>query len=171
MHRWKPFSLAIGLMLILAACGNAGTSQSASSSASAPAGSTGASPSEAANIKEGGTFVVAIPGEIDNLDPAMISDSNSSYVMNQVMQGLVGLEPGSISKIQPVLATKWDVSSDGLTYTFTIRQGVKFHDGTDLDAEAVKYNYDRWINLPENLQQYAYYFGAVFGGFGADANI
>jgi ABC-type transport system substrate-binding protein len=171
MSRWKPFSLAIGLMLILAACGNAGTSQSASSSASAPAGSTGASPSEAANIKEGGTFVVAIPGEIDNLDPAMISDSNSSYVMNQVMQGLVGLEPGSISKIAPVLATKWDVSADGKTYTFTIRQGVKFHDGTDLDAAAVKYNYDRWINLPKNLQQYAYYFGAVFGGFGADANI
>jgi peptide/nickel transport system substrate-binding protein len=170
MHRWKPLSLAMGLVLLLAACGTAGQSPSATSGGSQPAGSGAASPSEGA-VKEGGTFVVAIPGEIDNLDPAMISDSNSSYVMNQVMQGLVGLAPGSISKIDPVLATEWSVSDDGLTYTFTLRDGVKFHDGTDFNADAVKYNYERWINLPENLQQYAYYFGAVFGGFGKDANI
>ena len=117
MHRWKPFSLAMGLILLLAACGSTGTSPSATTSA--PAGSGGASPSEAASVKEGGTFVVAIPGEIDNLDPAMISDSNSSYVENQVMEGLVGLSRARPARSSPVLATRAGDLRDGLTYTFS----------------------------------------------------
>ena len=64
----------------------------------------------------------ALPGEIDNLDPALISDSNSSYVMNQVMEGLVGLHEGSISQIDPMLAESLPTASDdGLTYTFKLR--------------------------------------------------
>ncbi len=167
MHRWRLLPLAMGAVLLLAACGGPGTSATPSQGASA---SVVPSATEAANIKEGGTFVVALPGEIDNLDPAMISDSNSSYVMNQVMQGLVGLHEGSISQIDPVLAESWSASDDGLTYTFKLRTGVKFHDGTDFNADAVKFNYERWINLPKNLQQYAYYFGSVFS-FGKDSNI
>ena len=56
------------------------------------------------------------------------------------------------------------VSADGLTYTFKLRQGVKFHDGTDFNADAVVYNYDRQKNAPKALRDaYNYYFGAVFG--------
>lgn len=171
MPRRKLLPLAMGLVLLLAACGSPGTSSSPSATQSAPAsGST--APTPGAQVKEGGTMVVALPGEIDNLDPALISDSNSSYVMNQVMEGLVGLAPGSISDIQPILASELPtVSDDGLTYTFKLREGVKFHDGTDFNAEAVKVNYERWINFPEGLQANAYYFGAVFGGFGSSTNI
>ena len=66
---------------------------------------------------------------------------------NQVIEGLVGTKPGTTGEIIPVLAKSWTVSPDGLTYTFTLRDGVKFHDGTDFNAEAVCYNYDRWKNF------------------------
>ena len=121
--------------------------------------------------KEGGTLIVALPGDIVRTDTALTDDSNSSYVIQQVVEGLVGLEPGSISKVVPVLAESYEMSADGLTYTFKLRSGIKFHDGTDFNADAVVYNYKRFINIPTALQDYTYYIGAVFGGYGADSNL
>jgi peptide/nickel transport system substrate-binding protein len=87
------------------------------------------------------------------------------------MESLVGLAPGSTNKIIDVLAESHTVSTDKLTYTFKLRTGVKFHDGTDFNADAVVYNYNRWLNFPKPLQAYSYYAGAVFGGYGADSNL
>lgn len=136
--------------------------------ASTPSPSAGASEGAA---KDGGTLIVAIPGDIKRTDPALIDDSNTSYVMQNVMEGLVRLKPGTTGDVGPDLAASWTISPDGLTYTFKLRTGVKFHDGTDFNAEAVKYNYDRWIALPTELQDYSYYVGAVFGGYAGDSNI
>ena len=60
-----------------------------------------------------------------------------------------------------------------MTYTFELQDGVKFHDGTDFNADAVCYNYNRWNNFTGALASpdYAYYYGAVFGGFGKDSNL
>ncbi|HEY3524521.1 MAG TPA: ABC transporter substrate-binding protein, partial [Candidatus Limnocylindrales bacterium] len=79
---------------------------------------------------------------------------------------------GTLSDVIPVLATDLpEKSADGRTYTFKLRQGVKFHDWTDFNADAVVYNYDRQKNAPKELQDaYNYYFGAVFG-WGADSNL
>jgi peptide/nickel transport system substrate-binding protein len=90
-------------------------------------------------------------------------DGITNYVVQNVTETLVGLAPGSMSKLVPVLATGWTVSPDGLSYTFTLRQGVKFHDGTDFNADAVKFNYNRWIDTPKELQNYAVYAGEIFG--------
>ena len=89
------------------------------------------------------------------------------------MEGLVGLQPGTTSTIVPVLAAALPTaSSDGLTYTFKLRSGIKFHDGTDFNAAAVKFNYDRWNAYPKgDLQSAAVYFAAVFAGFGAASNL
>ncbi|HEX7494996.1 MAG TPA: ABC transporter substrate-binding protein [Candidatus Limnocylindrales bacterium] len=121
----------------------------------------------------GGTLVVGLDGDMVFADPSLVSDGNSLYVAAQVIQGLVGLKPGTISEIIPVLATDLPtVSSDGKTYTFKLRTGVKFHDGTDFNAAAVKFNYDRWQAYTKgDLQDNAYYYGAVFGGFGTDSNV
>jgi peptide/nickel transport system substrate-binding protein len=153
----KQFASVLTLSLLVAAACSTGQSTQ-----------TGSSPS---GVKKGGTLVVGIVGDIARTDPTFTNDTNSWYVERQVMQGLVGLAPGSTTEVMPVLAQSWTVSSDGKTYDFKLRQGVKFHDGTAFDAAAVKYNYDRWKNLPTQLQSFAYYYGQVFAGFGSDSNI
>jgi peptide/nickel transport system substrate-binding protein len=118
-------------------------------------------------------MVYALNGDMVFADPSLVSDGNSLFVEAQVVQGLLGLQPGTISKVIPVLAAALPtVSSDGLTYTFKLRTGIKFQDGTDFNADAVKYNYDRWQAFPKgDLQDNAYYYGAVFGGFGTASNV
>jgi peptide/nickel transport system substrate-binding protein len=167
------FRIRIGVLIgtasvLFAAC--AGTVSPSPSTGGAGASPSSSAAAASAGPKEGGTLVVAIPGDIKRTDAALVDDSNTSYVAQNVMEGLVGLEPGSTSKLVPLLATKWDVSSDGKTYTFTLREGVKFHDGTDFNAAAVKTNYDRWTSFPKELQDYSYYANTVLGE-GADSNI
>ena len=134
--------------------------------AACSSGATSA-PSNVANM------VYALNGDMVFADPALVSDGNSLLVEAQVVQGLLGLQPGTISTVIPVLAAALPtVSSDGLTYTFKLRTGIKFHDGTDFNADAVVYNYNRWQNFPAgDLQTAAYYYGAVFGGFGTASNV
>jgi ABC-type dipeptide transport system, periplasmic component len=138
----------------------------------AAACSSGAT-SAPSNAATGANMVYALNGDMVFADPALVSDGNSLLVEAQVVQGLLGLQPGTISTVIPVLAAALPtVSSDGLTYTFKLRTGIKFHDGTDFNADAVVYNYNRWQNFPAgDLQTAAYYYGAVFGGFGTASNV
>jgi hypothetical protein len=140
---------------------------SACSTSSTPSGGSQGTP------VNGGSMTVGLDGDMVLADPALVSDGNSLYVAAQVVQGLVGLQPGTISTIIPVLASALPtVSADGKTYTFTLRTGVKFSDGTPFNATAVKFNYDRWKAFPKgDLQDNDYYYGAVFGGFGDASNI
>ena len=119
----------------------------------------------------GGTFVFAGSAEPVTLDPFFASDGESFRVARQMFEGLVGVEPGTADPA-PLLATEWDVSEDGLTYVFTLQDGVTFHDDTAFDAEAVCANFERWYNLPESSQteDLAYYYGAIFGGFATGDN-
>ena len=78
-------------------------------------------------------------------------------------------EPGGTETI-PALAESWEASEDGLQWTFTLREGVTFHDGEPFNAEAVCFNFDRWYNFAGVLQSPAasYYWGTVMGGFAAN---
>src|SRR3954467_6662036 len=71
-----------------------------------------------------------------------------AYISRQVLDGLVTEDQDG--SVKPWLATSWDVSPDGLTYTFTLKDGVKFTDGTPLDAAAVAYNFDQFENTDLN---------------------
>lgn len=158
MGRIRTVAIFAALALLATACGTQ------SPSAGSSGGSAGAP-------KEGGTLIVAIPSDISRTDPIIGSGAETAYVEQNVEENLVRRAPGSVSKIVPALAESWDISEDGLTYTFHLHEGVKFHDGTDFNAEAVKFNYERWKNLPAELQGDSYYAAAVFGGFGEQSNL
>lgn len=101
-----------------------------------------------------------------DLDPAVATDGLSLNVTSLIMQGLVAFKPGSFDVV-PALAQSWKASTDGKTWSFTLRPKVRFSDGTALDAAAVKFNFDRWrlkSNPYRGNYQYSYY-EAQFGGF------
>lgn len=98
-----------------------------------------------------------------SLDPAVVTDGESLKVTNQIYDTLVNYK-GQTTEVGPGLAESWDISKDGKTYTFHLHQGVKFHDGSDFNADAVVYNFDRWKNGKDE-GKFAYYV-SMFGGFG-----
>jgi len=100
------------------------------------------------------------------LDGPLVSDGESLRPIDQIFEGLVGLKQGTTT-IVPALATKWKAAPGGHSWTFTLRQGVKFQDGTTFNAAAVCFNFNRWYNFPGPLHSDAvsYYWNTVFGGF------
>ncbi|WP_029088303.1 ABC transporter substrate-binding protein [Brevibacterium album] len=117
---------------------------------------------------DGQTFVFASSRLPTTLDGAYIYDNESQRVIYQIFDRLTNVEPGT-SELTGELATDWDVSDDGLRHTFNLREGVKFHDGTDLDAEAVCFNFDRLYELEGQAQTLAEYWKIAFKGFKEDA--
>jgi peptide/nickel transport system substrate-binding protein len=95
-----------------------------------------------------GTLVVGLVAEPTSLDPGQLTDINSMKLLGAMYDTLVRFKPNSFD-LAPSLATSWDISPDLMTYTFKLRQGVKFHDGTDFNADAVKFTYDRLLD-PNN---------------------
>ena len=121
--------LAVGVIAacFLAACGTSG----------------GGTSSVAATPKAGGTLKIALESELRTLDPLKSSQRVERQVYYNMYDSLVSID--SSLKIKPGLATSWQYS-DPTTLQFTLRQGVKFHDGTDFNADAVKFNIDRILN-------------------------
>lgn len=102
-----------------------------------------ASPSPSASaVPAGGTLRVVQASVIGTLDPWAARDAATDLVLRQVYESLVDLEPGT-ARVVPKLADHWVVSSDGRTYTFTLRTGVRFHDGTALDSVSVAATFER----------------------------
>lgn len=86
-------------------------------------------------------LTLALGGDLPTLDPALVRDANSSFLAHQLFRGLVRLDT-NLNAV-PDLAERIAVSDDGLTYTFTLRPGLTFHDSAPLDAEAVRYSLER----------------------------
>ena len=87
------------------------------------------------------TVTIGLHQDPPNLDPILSQAFSDRSVTYQIYDRLLDLDEQL--SIVPMIATSWDVSDDGLTYTFQIREGVTFHDGTSLDAEAVRYTFER----------------------------
>ncbi|NJN84399.1 MAG: hypothetical protein HC802_20395 [Caldilineaceae bacterium] len=94
------------------------------------------------------TFVYVRPQEIVSLDPAVITESQSGFVVRNVYSRLVDIAYDG-SGVEPDLAESWEVSDDGLVYTFALRDGVAFHDGSPLLASDVVYSIQRLLGLGE----------------------
>ncbi|MCW2813648.1 MAG: transporter substrate-binding protein [Nocardioides sp.] len=157
----RPLRLGVAALaaatLVLAGC--AESDRDNDSDAEGGSGDSSSAPT-------GGDFVFAGSAEPVTFDPFYASDGESFRVARQMFEGLVGTEPGTADPA-PLLASEWETAEDGLTYTFTLEEGVQFHDGTEFNAEAVCANFDRWYNMPASAQtpDLTYYYGALFRGF------
>src|SRR5690625_1304004 len=89
----------------------------------------------------GGTLIVGLADDPPELDPHLTSSNASRTVLHNIFATLVEIDEDL--QVVPGIAHAWDISEDGTSFTFHIREGVTFHDGTPLDAEAVKYNFER----------------------------
>jgi len=94
----------------------------------------------------GGTLIIAQPLDPTGLDPHLGTDSAAINLYTLIYDTLVMYKPGDQLELAPGLAESWDISDDGLTYTFKLRKDVKFTDGTPFNAEAVKFNLDRQLD-------------------------
>ena len=110
---------------------------------SALAGTSGWQPAAAQTPP--GVLIVAQIAEPKSLDPHAVTAVNDFRILMNIYDGLVRYKSGTL-EVEPALAESWTVSEDGKTYTFTLRDGVAFHDGSPLDAEAVKFNFDRMLD-------------------------
>ncbi|MBV9402643.1 MAG: ABC transporter substrate-binding protein [Candidatus Eremiobacteraeota bacterium] len=131
------------------------------------AGCAGPSTSSGTNNSGGGsTLVVARVKDAVTLDPAQATDGLSLNLTQEILWGLVRFKPGTFD-IEPALAQSWKSSPDGRHWTFVLRKGLKFSDGTPVDAAAVKWNFDRWrlTNNPNHGNDTYQYYAAMFGGF------
>ncbi len=100
------------------------------------------SSADADSHAKGGTFIFGRGGDSVGLDPALEEDGESFKVCDNIYDTLVQYKDGS-TDLEPGLAEKWESSEDGLTWTFSLRKGVKFHDGTPFNADAVLFSLNR----------------------------
>jgi peptide/nickel transport system substrate-binding protein len=120
------------------------TTASATATTAAPA-ATATTASSGGAVKTPDTMVETSIGDPESLDPAWLYDTGSGEVAFNVYETLLFPKKDSTTEFSPMLATKWDISKDGLTYTFTIRQGVKFQDGTPMTPKDVAYSFWRGL--------------------------
>lgn len=159
----------LALAMLVAGCSGSSTTEAPNTSA--PTEQSAQTP-EAEPANEGPKqLIVGRGADSDGLDPIRATDGETFKVTENIYDTLVGYAEQS-TEVVPSLAEKWEISPDGLTYTFTLRQGVKFHDGTDFNAEAVVWNFERWMdkNHPFHNQDGYYYYNDMFGGYKGDPN-
>src|SRR5215218_2851927 len=99
--------------------------------------------------------VFAVASTFTTTDPYDANDTLSQAMAKSFYEGMFGFDKDM--KLIPVLAESYDVSKDGLVYTIKLKRGVKFHDGTDFKADAVKANFDRVTNPDNKLKRYGLY--------------
>ena len=130
------------LGLILTGCGSSGQ--------------TGLAPKQVLKYANVGTQ------DIKTMDPALVTDISSAQAIELVFSGLVSLDPKTL-QVVPDIATSWDISNQGKTYTFHLRSGVKFSNGDPVDAAAFAYSIDRALDPATKSLVATVYLGHIVG--------
>ncbi len=96
-------------------------------------------------------LVVGTTDKLSVFDPADVYDFHAWEIWNNTGDGLLNNKPGTAGEVVPGLAEKYEASADGMEYTFYLREGLSFPDGTPFNADAVKWSIDRVISMNEEL--------------------
>ena len=136
--RLSLFLTALLTMAVLGGCGADSTGESSQENSSKES----VVQSEAVY---GGSVVVGIQQDIDSLDPHKATAAGTKEILFNVFEGLV--KPDENGNLICAVASDYSISDDGLVYTFTLRDGVKFHNGNDVTCEDVKYSLERVAGL------------------------
>ena len=177
-------SMAAGMGL-LAACGPAAPAPAPTSPPAAPKPTTApaaapttdpaaaakpttapaAAPTTAPATKPGATAANTLTflwgSDTNRLDPPAMDAQEGFIATTAMYEGLVKYKSGG-TDVEPLLAEKWDISADGKEYIFHLKPGVKFHDGSAMNAEAVAFTFDRMVNKDNPLYKDAQ---GDYGGF------
>ena len=102
--------------------------------------------------RRGGVLLAVIGADPPSLDPHQESTFANIQLVAPLYSTLIQIDPYNFPKIIGDVATEWKVTPDGLTYTFKIRQGIRFHDGSPLTAADVKATYDKIVSPPEGVR-------------------
>ncbi|WP_405854599.1 ABC transporter substrate-binding protein [Streptomyces sp. NBC_01515] len=124
--RWATLTALLTTSVLLTACGSGGSG--GSDGGSGPA-------------KSGGTLTFAVGSDAGCVDPQQVASNDTIYSVRQIVDSLTDQDPAT-GKIVPWLAKSWDISPDATTFTFHLRSGVTFSDGSKLTAQVVKDNFD-----------------------------
>lgn len=142
-----PWFVAVAVLIMLLAIGCTPVT-------SPPPAGAAATESSASTAAEPVTVRVNLNAQPSTLDPNLLLDVYSAEIVEQMFLGLTNLN-GATGEVEPELATSWDVSDDGLTYTFHMRDDVKWSDGKPVTAQDVEYSVRRAL-MPETASPYAY---------------
>ncbi|HEY7875400.1 MAG TPA: ABC transporter substrate-binding protein, partial [Actinomycetota bacterium] len=166
MRRW---ALVVAIVLLFAACTgddgpsagpDASTGSGASASDELPSGLPSATPSAPLFPPDADILKVAIQ-EPATLDPMRISDPASELIARQLYEGLTSWDPIE-EEVVPAAAESWKASPDGMTFTFKLRPGMTFHDGSPVTSREFSYAFDR-IAQKRNASDLAYTLQQVAG--------
>lgn len=158
---------SVAALFLLSGCNTTGKSNSVASEPGAtgavsPASSTnGADSATASAATDATTLRSSLPIEPNTLDPACMQDIYAEEVALHTFEGLTRFNDKN--QIEPCLAQKWEVSPDGLTYTFHLRDGVTFQNGRPFEAADVKYSWERAVNPHTDSAVAASYLDGIVG--------
>lgn len=168
MRKGKLYLVSLIMLLImslfLAACGADDAETSSSETSNDSSTNTDSNTTDNSSSSTPQVLVFGRGADSVSLDPGIVTDGESFKVTQNVFETLLNFGEQDTT-INPGLAKEWEVSEDGLTYTFQLQEGVKFHDGTDFNAEAVIKNINRWKGGKE---EDFYYFNSMFKAEGED---
>jgi peptide/nickel transport system substrate-binding protein len=176
-HRMLYFvgAILVVMSMLLASCAQqpAAPEEAAPAVEEAAPAVEEAAPAEEETMAEKKTFVFGRGGDSVQLDPAIVTDGESFRVTGQVLEPLYQYEPGSTTPI-PALAEECTANEAATEWVCTLRQGVKFHDGTDFNADAVVFNFERWrfTDNPYHFESQVFeYYETMWNGFDDDSAI
>ncbi len=109
----------------------------------------------------GRVFLYRLSSDPPSLDPIHSADTVSASIVFRLFEGLVKFDPVTL-EVRPAIAETWEISPDGLTYTFHLKQGIKFHNGREVTAEDFRWSFERALT-PGNLSERSWLLDAVKG--------